>query len=383
MLATLIHSTLSVESQDDGRKMYLNLMKKLKKEVGERQNASLQHIRQLLPITRSVTEIIAVEPIGSLTDGKGNKISFDSIDEKHDFQVTDKQRRPASYYLDPPPLPPEDLEPLQDKPDSNLKADTPSSVDQSPITLGKGRGKGQRKPRKPKSVPGPMQVNPMVVMAQNIPQQSGMHVAVPGGNQQMGHNMGYGQGMPPQGQQYGGNPNQQQWYNAQQQQPGYYGAQTMQSARFERPPINQSKQALSNMLRQRLPHNQFMSPGRTGPGPNPAGPGAYPAMQRFPRQPIRQPHPGAMQSNQAALFSQQYGNMQNTVNQPYGNYPTNNMMANNMPNNQQVMQGGSSEMFPGQQQAFAGQQRPQPDYRGMSQNPRQQYIQQQMFQMLP
>ncbi|KAK9882758.1 hypothetical protein WA026_023180 [Henosepilachna vigintioctopunctata] len=376
MLATLIHSTLSVESQDDGRKMYLNLMKKLKKEVGERQNASLQHIRQLLPITRSVTEIIAVEPIGSLTDGKGNKISFDSIDEKHGFQVTDMQRvsnwdilegmknpaplswswfgavrlkrkplasedthrllkyhthnlqRPASYYLDPPPLPTEDLEPLQDKPDSNLKADTPSSVDQSPVTLGKGRGKGQRKPRKPKFVPGPMQVNPMVGMAQNIPQQSGMHEAVPGGNQQMGHNMGYGQGMPPQGQQYGGNPNQQQWYKAQQQQPGYYGAQTMQSARFERPPINQSKQALSNMLRQRLPHNQFMSPGQTGPGPNPAGPGAYPAMQRFPRQPIRQPHPGAMQSNQAALFSQQYGNMQNTVNQPYGNYPTNNMMAN-------------------------------------------------------
>ncbi|KAK9882760.1 hypothetical protein WA026_023182 [Henosepilachna vigintioctopunctata] len=49
-----------------------------------------------------------------------------------------------------------------------------------------------------------------------------------------------------------------------------------------------------------------------------------------------------------------------------------------MPNNQQVMQGGSSAMFPGQQQAFAGQQRPQPDYRGMSQNPRQQYIQQQV-----
>lgn len=76
-----------VLKQDDGRKVYLNLMKKLKKEVGDRQVPSLQHIRQLLPMTRSVTEIIAVEPIGSLTDSKGNKISFDSIDKKHGFQV--------------------------------------------------------------------------------------------------------------------------------------------------------------------------------------------------------------------------------------------------------------------------------------------------------
>lgn len=67
--------------------MYQNLMKKLKKEVGEKQNASLQHIRQLLPLPRMVTEVIAVESIGCLTDSKGNKISFDSIDKKHGLQV--------------------------------------------------------------------------------------------------------------------------------------------------------------------------------------------------------------------------------------------------------------------------------------------------------
>lgn len=87
MLATLVHSALATDSQDDGRKMYQNLTKKLKKEVGERQSASLQHIRQLLPLPRSVTEIIAVEPTGCLTDSKGNKISFDSIDKKHGLQV--------------------------------------------------------------------------------------------------------------------------------------------------------------------------------------------------------------------------------------------------------------------------------------------------------
>jgi mediator of RNA polymerase II transcription subunit 12 len=74
--------------QDEGRKMYQNLMKKLKKEVGERHNASLQHIRQLLPLPRTVTEVIAVEPIGWVTDSKGNKISFDSLDKKHGFQAS-------------------------------------------------------------------------------------------------------------------------------------------------------------------------------------------------------------------------------------------------------------------------------------------------------
>lgn len=69
--------------------------------------------------------------------------------------------------------------------------------------------------------------------------------------------------------------------------------------RFERPQqINQSKQALSNMLRQRHPLNQMMGPG----GHTPQGPGPqanYGAMQRqFPRQPMRQQHPSPMQSSQ-------------------------------------------------------------------------------------
>lgn len=74
--------------------------------------------------------------------------------------------------------------------------------------------------------------------------------------------------------------------------------------RFERPQqINQSKQALSNMLRQRHPLNQYMGPGGQGPG----GPGAqqnpYGAIQRqFPRQPIRQQHP-SMQGNQVGIIS--------------------------------------------------------------------------------
>lgn len=100
-------------------------------------------------------------------------------------------------------------------------------MDQSPAGgVGKGRGKGQRKPRKPKAAPGPMHVNPMSMgqspMGQGTP---GLPMAVQGGNPQMGHGMaGYGPtgGMQQQAGQYGGNANQQGWYSQQQQQPGYY-----------------------------------------------------------------------------------------------------------------------------------------------------------------
>lgn len=48
-----------------------------------------------------------------------------------------------------------------------MKADTPSSVDQSPsaVVSGRGRGKGTRKPRKPKSK------TPPVINSQQTPQQ--------------------------------------------------------------------------------------------------------------------------------------------------------------------------------------------------------------------
>lgn len=70
--------------------------------------------------------------------------------------------------------------------DCELKADTPSSVDQSPrsAALGKGRGKGQRRPRKPKSASG------------QIPTPGGM--VQPGmGQMQMGQNPNMGQPQQP------------------------------------------------------------------------------------------------------------------------------------------------------------------------------------------
>lgn len=86
MLATLIHSTLISDSQserDENKKHYTNLMKKLKKELGDKCNSSVRFVRQLLPLSKQTCEVIACESAGCLTDTKGNKISgFDSIDKK-------------------------------------------------------------------------------------------------------------------------------------------------------------------------------------------------------------------------------------------------------------------------------------------------------------
>lgn len=64
MLTTLIHSTLISDSQsdrDENKKQYTNLMKKLKKELGDKSSASVKFVRQLLPLSKTTCEVIACE----------------------------------------------------------------------------------------------------------------------------------------------------------------------------------------------------------------------------------------------------------------------------------------------------------------------------------
>ncbi|GAB0086625.1 Mediator of RNA polymerase II transcription subunit 12 [Sergentomyia squamirostris] len=397
MLATLIHSTLVSDSQserDDTKKSYTNLMKKLRKELGDKNNASVKFVRQLLPLSKQSCEVISCDSANSLTDTKGNKISgFDSIDKKPGLRISDKQRvsvwdlleghknpaplswawfgavkmerkplayedshrllkyhthslvKSSNYFHEPLPLPPEDLEPLPEKPVSfaavtkqdtlmkmlslqkeDMKADTPSSVDQSPTLMGtNGRARVKnRRPRTKKATgppaiplnqtqqpppapqppqqqmqpqmgnnpmnpmqmnmgnqmnagmqqyqsgPGGMGQNPGQMMAGPQMQQGNPMQAGPvGGQAQQPQNpggMGFGVGGPqmgqggPQQQPQGQQPGPQQWggFNPmQQQQQMIFNQQAMgqQMNRFERPPniANPSKQALSNMLRQRHP----------------------------------------------------------------------------------------------------------------------------------
>ncbi|XP_009072261.1 PREDICTED: mediator of RNA polymerase II transcription subunit 12-like protein [Acanthisitta chloris] len=166
MLGVLINGTLASDlsnasqgGPEENKRAYMNLVKKLKKELGDKRSESIDKVRQLLPLPKLTCDIVACEPMGSLIDTKGNKIAgFDSIDKKQGLQVSTKQKvspwdlfeghknpaplswawfgtvrvdrkvikyeeqqqlllyhthtkpKPRSYYLEPLPLPPEEEE---------------------------------------------------------------------------------------------------------------------------------------------------------------------------------------------------------------------------------------------------------------------------------
>ncbi|XP_063890772.1 mediator of RNA polymerase II transcription subunit 12 isoform X1 [Helicoverpa armigera] len=317
MLATLIHSTLADGGDDNNRKHYQNLMKKLKKEIGDRHGPSVQCVRQLLPLSKNtIIEVIACEPIGCLVDQKGNKITGFDSDKKQGLRLTDKQRvsswelveggrnpaplswawfaatkierkpltyenahrllkyhthslvKPLSYFLEPLPLPPEDLETNDSKQDNG-------SLDSSPTGAGKTRSRNA----------------PCKNIKKSKPTTPTNGVAAPGG-------VGTA-GLPPQQPQQPQFMQQQQWFPPPGQ--NYYNPPAGVSPRSVSaapPSNNQSKQALSNMLRQRVPFNQMtqMQVNQSG-----GYPGAPHTRAPFPRQTMRQMQPnqmGAMQSAQ-------------------------------------------------------------------------------------
>ncbi|ELW68002.1 Mediator of RNA polymerase II transcription subunit 12 [Tupaia chinensis] len=102
MLSVLINGTLAADmssisqgSMEENKRAYMNLVKKLQKELGERQSDSLEKVRQLLPLPKQTRDVITCEPQGSLIDTKGNKIAgFDSIFKKE-----------ACSFVFPCPLP--------------------------------------------------------------------------------------------------------------------------------------------------------------------------------------------------------------------------------------------------------------------------------------
>ncbi|XP_059587021.1 mediator of RNA polymerase II transcription subunit 12-like protein isoform X5 [Alligator mississippiensis] len=100
MLGVLINGTLASDlsnasqgGSEENKRAYMNLVKKLKKELGDKHSESIDKVRQLLPLPKQTCDIITCEPMGSLIDTKGNKIAgFDSIDKKQGLQVSTKQK---------------------------------------------------------------------------------------------------------------------------------------------------------------------------------------------------------------------------------------------------------------------------------------------------
>uniref|UniRef100_F7A127 Mediator complex subunit 12L n=1 Tax=Ornithorhynchus anatinus TaxID=9258 RepID=F7A127_ORNAN len=205
MLGVLINGTLASDlsnasqgGAEENKRAYMNLVKKLKKELGDKRSESIDKVRQLLPLPKQTCDVITCEPMGSLIDTKGNKIAgFDSIDKKQarGLQVSTKQKvspwdlfeghknpaplswawfgtvrvdrkvikyeeqhhlllyhthpkpKPQSYYLEPLPLPPEEEEedstsPISQEPErksAELSDQGKTTTDEEKKTKGRKR----------------------------------------------------------------------------------------------------------------------------------------------------------------------------------------------------------------------------------------------------
>ncbi|XP_049485620.1 mediator of RNA polymerase II transcription subunit 12-like protein isoform X14 [Panthera uncia] len=203
MLGVLINGTLASDlsnaspgGSEENKRAYMNLVKKLKKELGDKRSESIDKVRQLLPLPKQTCDVITCEPMGSLIDTKGNKIAgFDSIDKKQGLQVSTKQKvspwdlfegqknpaplswawfgtvrvdrkvikyeeqhhlllyhthpmpKPRSYYLEPLPLPPEEEEeeptsPISQEPErksAELSDQGKTATDEEKKTKGRKR----------------------------------------------------------------------------------------------------------------------------------------------------------------------------------------------------------------------------------------------------
>ncbi|XP_034988306.2 mediator of RNA polymerase II transcription subunit 12-like protein isoform X3 [Zootoca vivipara] len=213
MLSVLINGTLASDlsnatqvGSEENKRAYMNLVKKLKKELGDKCSESIDKVRQLLPLPKQMCDIIACEPMGSLIDTKGNKIAgFDSIDKKQGLQVSTKQKvspwdlfegnrnpaplswawfgtvridrkvikyeeqqhlllyhahskpKPRSYYLEPLPLPPEEEEEEEEPASPASQEPERKSAELSdqgkPSADEEKKAKGKKRKTKPTSKP--------------------------------------------------------------------------------------------------------------------------------------------------------------------------------------------------------------------------------------
>ncbi|KPP79951.1 mediator of RNA polymerase II transcription subunit 12-like [Scleropages formosus] len=245
MLSVLINGTLAADmssisqgSMEENKRAYMNLVKKLRKELGDRQSESLEKVRQLLPLPKQTRDVITCEPQGSLIDTKGNKIAGF---EKEGLQVSTKQKispwdvfeglkhsaplswgwfgtvrvdrkvakfeeqqrlllyhthlkpKPRSYYLEPLPLPPEEEEPPTPvPPEPEKKAAEASKPEKSASAMAADSNK--KKSNKKKRNPPTNKTDDYVPSAPRLPFGPGMPPELLPPQQGLTYNrMAYGQ----------------------------------------------------------------------------------------------------------------------------------------------------------------------------------------------
>lgn len=90
MLTTIIHHTLAADTyneRDENKKHFINLVKKIRKEVGDKASRTKRTVKQLLPTQRFPRQIVGVE-----SNEKSQYPGIDLIDRVPGLRATEKHK---------------------------------------------------------------------------------------------------------------------------------------------------------------------------------------------------------------------------------------------------------------------------------------------------
>lgn len=85
MLGVLVHSLVPSEAMLDSNRTYGTVVKKVRKDIGERRSEALDEVKRFLPLQRASSDIYIVEQF----DGTNNRLLSTEM-KKHGLQVARK-----------------------------------------------------------------------------------------------------------------------------------------------------------------------------------------------------------------------------------------------------------------------------------------------------
>jgi mediator of RNA polymerase II transcription subunit 12 len=85
MLGVLVHGIVPAEGPIENSRIYMTLVRKIRKDIGERRSEALDEVKRFLPLQKPSFDIYVVEPF----DGVNNLMLNPEI-KKHGLQVARK-----------------------------------------------------------------------------------------------------------------------------------------------------------------------------------------------------------------------------------------------------------------------------------------------------
>lgn len=85
MLGVLIHGIVPADGPIEANRLYMTLVRRIRKDIGERRSEALDEVKRFLPLQKPSLDIYVVEPF----DGVNNRMLNPEM-KKHGLQVARK-----------------------------------------------------------------------------------------------------------------------------------------------------------------------------------------------------------------------------------------------------------------------------------------------------